>query len=312
MGEEGRPAACPSPPDRNDFLDGEALREKRVQRGQREELQVGRIGVDRLARQDAQPVPVAIGVGHGADEEPASGQDTPDLAEEHRRIRHVLERLACDDNIDAGVGERQLRGEVAPDRFHAEPLTAGVERRRVDVHRGHAIAAGVRLGQRAAAAAELQETLAGADPRGEQLGANPRRLVEPAGGAIAVAGAVVGRDPLAAFAAHRGREVAIRSLSTGAARLVSCYESPKVFTARPAMWRPIAIEAVAPGEGALRTCTASASAMMRKSSTIVPSGLTACARTPAPPRVTSSARRAGTSRCSAATNAALLSERYIS
>src|SRR5213594_2739468 len=302
MGEEGRPAARLSSPDRHDRLDGEVAREQRTERGQREELQVRRIGVDRLARQDPEPVPVAVGVGDGADEEAARGQHASNFAEENRRIRHVLERLAGDDDVDAGGGEGQLRREVAPDRLHAEPLTTGVQRRRVDVHRRDAIALRVRLEQRAAAAPELEQALAGADPRREELGANPGRPVEPAGAAIAVAGGVVGGDPLAALAAHKA----------GILWRDSRYDRPKVFTASPAMWRPIAIEAVAPGDGALSTWTASASAMMRKSSTIVPSGLTAWARTPAPPRVTSSERRAGTSRCSAVTNAALLSERYIS
>ena len=51
---------------------------------------------------------------------------------------------------------------------------------------------------------------------------------------------------------------------------------------------------------------------IRKSSTSEPSGVTAWARTPAPPGVTSAAVISGTRRWSARTNAARLSERYIS
>src|SRR5437667_119907 len=90
------------------------------------------------------------------------------------------------------------------------------------------------------------------------------------------------------------------------------YRRPNASVASSATWRPIASEAVAAGEGALRTWIASGPATMRKSSTSEPSGLTAWARTPAPPRTRSAVVSSGTSRPSARANAARLSERYIS
>ena len=45
--------------------------------------------------------------------------------------------------------------------------------------------------------------------------------------------------------------------------------------------RPIGIDAVAAGDGALHTCMLSRPGTIRKSSTIFPSGISACARTPA-------------------------------
>jgi hypothetical protein len=78
------------------------------------------------------------------------------------------------------------------------------------------------------------------------------------------------------------------------------------------MWRPMASEAVAAGDGAFRTWTAPGDSTMRKSSTSDPSSATAWARTPAPPGVMSPGPISGRSRRSASTNAALLSDRYIS
>ena len=63
---------------------------------------------------------------------------------------------------------------------------------------------------------------------------------------------------------------------------------------------------------AFTTWMARSLSTIRKSSTREPSGLTAWARTPAPPGTTSSARRSGTRRCRAWTKAALLSDRNIS
>src|SRR5437773_866697 len=87
-----------------------------------------------------------------------------------------------------------------------------------------------------------------------------------------------------------------RSRRANAAGPKRFYPRPMVSAASSAMWRPIAREAVAAGEGALRTWIASGSATMRKSSTSEPSGLTACARTPAPPRARSAEVSSGTSR----------------
>ena len=69
---------------------------------------------------------------------------------------------------------------------------------------------------------------------------------------------------------------------------------------------------MAAGEGALSTWMAPSVWLILKSSTSEPSGLTACARTPAPPGSMSEAWMAGTRRWSDATNAPLLSERYTS
>jgi hypothetical protein len=55
------------------------------------------------------------------------------------------------------------------------------------------------------------------------------------------------------------------------------------------MCSAIAIDAVAAGDGALRTVTTSPVRLIRKSSTSDPSGSTACARTPAGADVTSAA-----------------------
>src|SRR5262249_51099686 len=88
--------------------------------------------------------------------------------------------------------------------------------------------------------------------------------------------------------------------------------SPKRRVAMSAMVRPMLSAEVAPGDGAFSPWTVPSASTMRKSSTSSPLGSTACARTPAPPRSRSSARRSGTSRRSAVTKADLLSERYIS
>ena len=78
------------------------------------------------------------------------------------------------------------------------------------------------------------------------------------------------------------------------------------------MWRPMASDAVAAGDGALTTWTAPSVTLILKSSTSEPSGLTAWARTPAPPRSMSPAPISGTSFWSERTKAALLAERYSS
>jgi hypothetical protein len=56
---------------------------------------------------------------------------------------------------------------------------------------------------------------------------------------------------------------------------------------------------VAPGDGALRTAVMPSTWVIRKSSTKVPSRSTAWARTPTPPRATSSTPIAGTYRWAA-------------
>lgn len=66
---------------------------------------------------------------------------------------------------------------------------------------------------------------------------------------------------------------------------VASYSVPAT---RPAIVRPIEMEAVAAGDGALSTWTIRAARSMRKSSSNPPSGASACARTPAPPRRTCS------------------------
>src|SRR5947209_6593009 len=71
---------------------------------------------------------------------------------------------------------------------------------------------------------------------------------------------------------------------------------PKVSAATDATWSPMAMDAVAAGEGALSTCTARGECSMTKSSTSMPSAATACARTPAPPGTRSVSWTAGTRR----------------
>src|SRR5262249_12351294 len=57
---------------------------------------------------------------------------------------------------------------------------------------------------------------------------------------------------------------------------------------------PIASEAVAPGDGAFRTCIIRPPPSIRKSSASRPSGVIACARIPLGPNVASASRTAGT------------------
>src|SRR5262249_12357039 len=83
-------------------------------------------------------------------------------------------------------------------------------------------------------------------------------------------------------------------------------------TSRSTIVLPMLSEAVAAGEGALLTLMTRSVSWIRKSSTIDPSGATACARMPAGAGCRCSALISGTSRCSALTNAALLAERHIS
>ncbi len=68
--------------------------------------------------------------------------------------------------------------------------------------------------------------------------------------------------------------------AVGGFRHVRQARKPKDSSASSANSLPIAGDAVAPGEGAFRTCTASASTTSEKSSTRVPSRRMACARTP--------------------------------
>src|SRR5918997_2415370 len=75
---------------------------------------------------------------------------------------------------------------------------------------------------------------------------------------------------------------------------------------------PIGIEAVAAGEGALRTWTEFSPSEIRKSSTIAPSSLSAWALTPAEMGTTSPSSTSGTSFLRPRTNAFLLTERWIS
>ncbi len=80
---------------------------------------------------------------------------------------------------------------------------------------------------------------------------------------------------------------------------------PELVRARPSWSGPPELvgnvptnlqELVAAGDGALSTCTCPGPRTMRKSSTSLPSGAMACARTPAPAGTRSAAVMAGTSR----------------
>ena len=67
------------------------------------------------------------------------------------------------------------------------------------------------------------------------------------------------------------------------------------------MYRAIASDEVAPGEGAFRTCSARSVCENTKSSTSRPARSTAWARTPANPGSTSLGRSSGTNSAAAAT-----------
>src|ERR687894_655615 len=81
---------------------------------------------------------------------------------------------------------------------------------------------------------------------------------------------------------------------------------------RLAISSPIGMEAVAAGDGALRTWTEFLPEAIRKSSTSAPSFLIAWALTPAAMGTTSSSSTSGTSFLRPRTNALLLKERWIS
>src|SRR5581483_5633795 len=81
---------------------------------------------------------------------------------------------------------------------------------------------------------------------------------------------------------------------------------------RATISRPIASEAVAPGLGAFKRCSAPGCSANRKSSTNDPFGRMACARTPAPPGARSPARMSGTSRDNFRANNRRLPERQSS
>jgi dipeptidyl aminopeptidase/acylaminoacyl peptidase len=82
-------------------------------------------------------------------------------------------------------------------------------------------------------------------------------------------------------------------------------QSAKAADAFSASILPIASEAVAPGDGALRTCSTPSASSSRKSSTSFPSELMHCARIPDGPNRRSLARTRGTYRRNSRTNAHL-------
>lgn len=96
-----------------------------------------------------------------------------------------------------------------------------------------------------------------------------------------------------------GREVSRLRWGRDVSRLrtgeISRPYSAQAPSTRAAISSPIASEDVAPGEGALRTCTTRSSPSKTKSSTRVPSGASACARIPACPGATSLRRSSGRS-----------------
>jgi STE24 endopeptidase len=75
---------------------------------------------------------------------------------------------------------------------------------------------------------------------------------------------------------------------------------------------PIASDDVAPGDGALRTCTTPSTCSITKSSTSVPSDASACARIPESPGRTSARVSSGISRCAAFTNSLADRSRTVS
>src|ERR1700730_5808619 len=86
----------------------------------------------------------------------------------------------------------------------------------------------------------------------------------------------------------------------------------KFLLALSAIISAIASEEVAAGEGALRTCKGPPSWFTTKSSTRVPLGARAWARTPAGPGRRSDELRSGMWRCRSLRKAALLKSLYIS
>ena len=112
-----------------------------------------------------------------------------------------------------------------------------------------------------------------------ELGWQPRFADGPRGRA--------GRDRPAARAA-------LRRVAAAGRRGVSGRRSRRPASASSATWRAIASEAVAAGEGALRTCSARSVCENTKSSTSVPSRPRACARTPAKAPMTSALSSSGT------------------
>jgi len=105
--------------------------------------------------------------------------------------------------------------------------------------------------------------------------------------------------PLHAVPSRRGGEALIGGFPQSLGFLL--IPTPSSASARSAFQAPMASELVAAGDGAFTTWSVRPSVDTEKSSTIVPSIATACARTPHPPGRMSASANAGTYRCSAFT-----------
>ena len=87
------------------------------------------------------------------------------------------------------------------------------------------------------------------------------------------------------------------------------YKSPKFAAAVSTIALPMVSEAVAAGDGTFRTCSILFEGTNWKSSTRVPLGLRACARTPEPPGIISRSLTSGSILCRARTKAGFDSDR---
>ena len=106
--------------------------EKRAHRVRREHAQVRRVVLWRATAQEPQPALDAERVRHRADERHPMAQHAPDLGDERVRELEVLEELACDDGVEAGVLERKGILDVRLHRL--DPERCGLlERGGVDV-----------------------------------------------------------------------------------------------------------------------------------------------------------------------------------
>src|SRR5205823_9392257 len=126
---------------------------------------------------------------HRADQRASGTQDAHRLGDERRRLAYVLEQLARDDDVEALAVERQRLLGIAPVRLDPELRRLG-QRFAIDVDADDLVPVEVAPGERAVAAAEVEDAPAGpADVAAEEL--RPLRPgedeVAPTGGAVVLA-----------------------------------------------------------------------------------------------------------------------------
>jgi hypothetical protein len=127
----------------------------------REEVQMRRVVLRLSPEQEAESVLQPKAVRNRPDEPPAGTKYAPDVAEKRRRVADVLEELAGDDHVEIGGVERELLLDVCPAGRDAAArcLHEGAP---VDVEPDHLVAGEVGHGERARAAAEIEDPFAGA------------------------------------------------------------------------------------------------------------------------------------------------------